>query len=198
MRVKAGPALLGKHEVCNGCLVRRLVEQALGALPLRAGGNADGHALAQRVYGLARGLGVGVGAKVARAGAVALARVLDGREDVGLRDGNVGVGLVVLEVHVEVGVVLGYEVSLQHQGLVLAAHHHVVKAADDLHHEGDLGAVVLQGYVLAHAGAQVLGLADVDHLARGVLPQVAARVGGDLGHLLGQGGRTACGGLCHG
>ena len=196
--VKAGPALLGKHEVGNGGLVRGLLEQALGALPLRAGGHADGHALAQGVYGLSRALGVGVGAKVARAGAVALARVLDGREYVGLRDGNVGVGLVVLEVHVEVGVVLGYEVSLQHQGLVLAAHHHVVKAADDLHHEGDLGAVVLQRHVLAHAGAQVLGLAHVDHLAGGVLPQVAARVRGDLGHLLGQGGRAACGGLCHG
>ena len=196
--VKAGPALLGKHEVGNGGLVRGLLEQAFGALPLRAGGHADGHALAQGVYGLSRAPGVGVGAKVARAGAVALARVLDGREYVGLRDGNVGVGLVVLEVHVEVGVVLGYEVSLQHQGLVLAAHHHVVKAADDLHHEGDLGAVILQRDVLAHTGAQVLGLTHVDHLAGGVLPQVAARVRGDLGHLLGQGGRAACGGLCHG
>ena len=81
--------------------------------------------------------------------------------------------------------VLADEVSLEHQRLVLVIDHDVVEAGDQLHHEGDLLAVVLQGDVLAHAGAQVLGLAHVDNLAGSVFPQIAAGVGGHLRHLLG-------------
>ena len=201
--VEARAALLGQHHVGDGRLIRVLLEQALGALPLRAGGKAYGDDLAQGVDGLAGGAGVGVGAEVARALAVLLARVLDRGEDVGLGDGDERVGLVVLVVHVEVGVVLRDEVALQDERLVLGAHHHVVEGLDHLHHERDLLALVLQRHVLAHAGAQVLGLADVDDLALGVLPEVAARVGGDPRDLLGEGGlhaavaRGAARGLAH-
>ena len=77
--VEAGAPALGEHEVGHRHVIGMAVQVALGALPLRAGADADGHHLAQRVDGLARGAGVGVGAKVARALAVLLARVLDGR-----------------------------------------------------------------------------------------------------------------------
>ena len=184
--VKAGPAALGEQQVGNGGLVGLALEDATGALPLRAGGRADGDHLAQGVDGVASGLGIGVGTKVTRALAVLLAGVLDRGKDVGLRDGDEGVGLVVLVVHVEVRVVLRDEVSLQDERLVLGAHDHVVKGLDHLHHERDLLAVILQRHVLAHAGAQVLGLAHVDDLALGVLPEVAAGVGGDERHLLGE------------
>ena len=187
--VKARAAALSEHEVGDGRLVRVALEQPLGALPLRARCHADGHDLAQGVDRLARGAGVGVGPEVARALAVPLARVLDRREDVRLGDGDEGVALVVLVVDVEVGVVLGDEVALEHERLVLGAHDHVVEGLHDLHHERDLLALVLQGHVLAHAGAQVLGLAHVDNLALAVLPQVAARaLGGHLRHLGGEGG----------
>ena len=89
--VEAGAALAREHDVGDGGLVGLALEQALGALPLGAGGRADGHELTQSVDGLARSLGVGIGAEVASALAVLLARVLDGREDVRLGDGDVGV-----------------------------------------------------------------------------------------------------------
>ena len=117
-----------------------------------------------------------------------LPRVLDGREEVALGERNEGVGLVVLEVHVEVGVVLRDEVALEHQGLVLIGDHQVVEARHQLHHERDLLAVVRELHVLLHAGAQVLGLAHVDDLASGVFPEVAAGIGGHAGHLLGKRG----------
>ncbi len=157
--VEAGPPRAGKRQVGHGRLVRAALQLSTAALPLRARGRADGHDLAQRVDGVARGVSVGVGAKVARPLAVVLARVLDGREHIRLGDGDVGVALVVLEVHVEVRVVLSDEVALEHEGLVLGAHHDVVERPHDLHHEGNLVAVVLERHVLAQAGAQVLGLA---------------------------------------
>ena len=191
MVIEAGAALAGEHHVRDGGLVGLPLEQAAGALPLGAVRGADGHELAQGVDGLARRLGVRVGAEVARALAVLLSRVLDGREDVGLGDRDVGVGLVVLEVHVEVGVVLGDEVALQDERLVLGADDDVVEGLDDLHHEGDLLPVVCKRDVLLEAGAEVLGLAHVDDGARGVLPQVAAGVGGDERDLLNERGRGA-------
>ena len=183
--VEAGSAVLAQNQVGDRHVVGVTLEVAAGALPLRAAGDADGHRLAQGVDGLARGVGVRVRAEVAGSLAVPLARVLDRREGVVLGDGDVGVALVVLEVDVEVGVVLGDEVALQHQRLVLGAHDHIVEATDHLHHQGDLGTVVRQVDVLEHARAQVLGLAHVDDLPPAVLPEVAARLRGNLGHLLG-------------
>ena len=189
MVVEAGAAAVGEHHIGDGRIRGMALEVATAALPLRAGGDADGHGLTQGVDGLAGGLGISVGTEVARALAVALAGVLDGRVHVAHREGDIGIALVVLEVHVEVGMVLLDEVALQHEGLVLGAHHEVVEAAHHLHHEGYLGAVVREVHVLQHAAAQVLGLPHVDDVTLGVLPQVAAGVGGHLRHLLGNGGQ---------
>ena len=188
--VEAGAPRARKRQVGNGRLAGAALKLAAAALPLGARGRADGHDLAQRVDGVARGVCVGVGAKVARALAVVLAGVLDGGEHVRLGDGDVGVALVVLEVHVEVRVVLGYEVALEHEGLVLGAHHDVVERPHDLHHKGDLVTVVLERHVLAQTGAQVLGLAHVNDLPARVLPEVAARVRGGVVHLAAQLGQA--------
>ena len=196
MVVEARAALACEHDIGDGGLVGLTFEDATGTLPFGAGGRADGDDLAQGVDGLARGLGVGVGPEVARALAMALARVLDRREDVGLGDRDIGVGLVVLEVDVEVGVVLGDKVALEHERLVLGAHDHVVEGLDHLHHEGDLLAVIGQSDVLLEPCAQVLGLAHVDDSAGRVTPQVAAGFGGHERDLLDK-GRRAVDGACH-
>ena len=185
--VKAGAPLARERHAGKVSRVGIGLQAPSRALPLGTGCHAHRHDLAKDVDGLARGTGVGVGAKVARAALVPLARVLDGRERVGARDGYEGVALVVLEIDVEVRVVLRDEVALQHQRLVLGAHDDVVKVGHQLHHEGDLLAVVGQRGVLAHARAEVLGLAHVDDLARRVLPQVAAGLGGDAVNLAGDG-----------
>ena len=193
--IETGSPLLGAHELDHVGILGALLEQAPHVLPARAGGIADGHHLAQGIDGLAGGAGIRIGAKVARAALVLLAGVLDGREHIAHRERDVGIALVVLEVDVEIGVVLLDQVAFEHQGLVLAFHHHVVKRGHELHHEGDLLAVVGERDVLLHAGAQVFGLAHIDNLARGVFPQVATRAGGHLRHLLGNGGDGALGRL---
>ena len=182
--VEAGAALSGKHDVGNGGLVGFALKDAAGALPFGAGSRADGNDFAQGVDGLTRGLGVGIGPEVTRALTMALARVLDRREDVGLGDRDVGIGLVVLEVDVEVGVVLGDEIALEHERLVLGAHDHVVEGLNHLHHERNLLAVVGQGDVLLETRTEVFGLTHVDDGTRCVAPQVAAGLGGYERNLL--------------
>ena len=78
----------------------------------------------------------------------------------------------------------------EHEALVLGAHHDEVERPHDLHHEGNLVAVVLERHVLAQAGAQVLGLAHVDDLTARVLPEVAAGVRGSVVHLATQLGQA--------
>ncbi len=86
------------------------------------------------------------------------------------------------------------EVDLEDEGLVLGAHDDVVEARSGSHEARHHGALVGELHVLAHAAAQVLGLAHVEHIAGSVFPQVAARVCGDEGNLLGDRGRGAGGG----
>ena len=188
--VEAGAAVLGLGQRHDVALLGMRLDLAAHALPLGAGGDAQRHHLAHHVDHGARGAGIGVGAKVARLGAVTLARVLDGREDVAFRERDVGVALVVLEVDVEGRAVLVDEVDLEDEGLVLGAHDHVVEACRGRHEARHHGTFVGELHVLAHAGAQVLGLAHVEHVALGVLPEVAARVGGNERHLLGDGGQV--------
>ena len=188
--VEARTAVLGLGERHDVGLLGVGLKLAADALPLGAGGQAHRHDLAHHVNRGAGGAGVRVGAKVARARPVALARVLDGREDVILGDGDVGVALVVLEVDVEGRSVLVDEVDLQHEGLVLRPHHHVVEAGRGRHEARHHGALIGELHVLAQPRAQVLGLAHVQDVALGILPQVAARVDGGGGHLLGDRGRV--------
>ena len=82
-----------------------------------------------------------------------LARVLDGGEYVATRDGDVGVGLVVLVIDVEIRMVLGDELAFEDERLMLAFDDDVVEARNELHHERDLCAIVGQRDVLAQASA---------------------------------------------
>ena len=82
--------------------------------------------------------------------------------------------------------VLGDEIALEHERLVLVLDDDVVERAHLLHHERDLCAVIRQVDVLPHAVAEVLCLADIDDRALGILPEIAARIGGDLVHLVSQ------------
>ena len=187
--VEAGPSQLGQGQRRDAHLVGMGREVAAAPLPFRAGRDADRRHLAQGVDRGARGLGIGVGAEVARALLVVLACVFDRGEDVRLRDRDVGIALVVLEVDVEIGMVLVDELALQDQRLVLGPHDDVVEGPHHLHHQGDLGSIVRERRVLAHAGAEVLGLAHIDDCARRIAPEVAARVGGHALHLLGDAGQ---------
>ena len=191
MVVETGAPLLRADELEQVGVGRVLLQQPADPLPLRARSRADRGDLAQDIDGLACRAAVGVGSEVARIGPMALARVLDRGKRVPLRDGDVGIGLIVLVVDVEIGVVLGDEVALQDEGLVLGIDHDVVEARHQLHHERGLLPVIGQRDVLLHAGAQVLGLADVYHIARGVLPKIAAGIRGDLGDLLDEGRHSA-------
>ena len=120
-----------------------------------------------------------VGAEV---GAAVLAQAA-GDEDLGVAvaqgELDVGVGLVVAQQDVEARLALLDEVVLEREGLVFVGDGDVVDV-DGLAHEGAGLGVRLRGLkkVGADAGAEVLGLADVDHLAFGVLVEVATGGGG--------------------
>ena len=58
---------------------------------------------------------------------MAFTRVLDSGKDIAMRDGDIGVALVVLEVDIKIRVILLDKIALQNKRLVLALDHHVVK-----------------------------------------------------------------------
>ena len=78
---------------------------------------------------------------------------------------------------------LGNELALEDERLVLRLDDDVVEALHRLHHERDLRAIVRQRDILLHAGAQVLRLADVDDRTGGILPEVASGIGRNEGDL---------------
>lgn len=156
--IEARASMLRAHKVDHVALVFVRLNEPSRALPLRAGRDADRNNLADRVDGLARGTAIGIRAEIARAGLVLLTRVLDGGVHIAFGDGDEGIALIVFEVDVEVGPILADELALQDERLVLGIHHQVIEALHELHHEGNLGAVVGQGHILAHARTQVLAL----------------------------------------
>ena len=101
-------------------------------------------------------------------------------EAIGEGEFDVGVGLVVAEQDVEARLALLDEVVFKSEGFVLVGDEDVVDV-DGLAHEGAGFGVGLGGFkkVGADAGAEVLGLADVDDLALGVLIEVDAGLGGE-------------------
>ena len=115
-----------------------------------------------------------------------LARVLDRGERVGERERDEGVGLVVAVVDVVGRAELLDEVRLEDEAVDLGRGDEVVEDVDLRHHQRHHRALVVPADVLAHARAQRLGLADVEDLARGVLPQVDAGRLGDLRELRSQ------------
>ena len=106
MVIKARTALLGANKLNNiavgGML---LLEQTAHMFPARAGSIADGHNLAQGIDHFACGTRICIGAKVARACPMAFTRVLDSGKDIAMRDGDIGVALVVLEVDIKIQVI---------------------------------------------------------------------------------------------
>ena len=116
-----------------------------------------------------------VGAEV---GAAVLAQAA-GDEDFGIavgeRELDVGVGLVVAQQDVEARLALLDEVVFEREGFVLVGDGDVVHVDGLAHQRAGLG-VGLRRFeeVGANARPQVLRLADVDHLALGVLVEIAA------------------------
>ncbi len=105
-----------------------------------------------------------------------------GDEDLGIAVGegdlDVGVGLVVAQQDVEARLALLDEIVLEREGLMLVGHRDVIHVDRLAHQRAGLGVSLRRSQeVGAHAGAQVLGLADVDHLALGVLVEIAAGEG---------------------
>ncbi len=92
-----------------------------------------------------------------------------------LRDEDVGEGLVVAQQHVVARLELLDQVRLEQQRLGLGARGHELhrRRIDD--HAGDAVRMRVAAGVGAHARFQVLGLADVEHLASGVDHAVDAR-----------------------
>ena len=122
-----------------------------------------------------------VGAEVGRAVFAEAA----GDEDFGVAVGegelDVGVGFVVAEEDVEAGFALLDEVVFEGEGFALIGDEDVFEVDGLAHERAGLGVGGLVGgeEVAADAGTQVLGLADVDDFALGVLVEVAASAGGE-------------------
>jgi hypothetical protein len=116
---------------------------------------------------LAHRLGVGEGAEIARALVEAAAVEGDARTGVG-RQLDVGIGLVVAEEDVVLRRQALDEVVLEDQRLGLGARGGHLDAGHLPHHEPDARAQVGFLEIGGDALLQVLGLADVEHLAVGV------------------------------
>ena len=125
--IKARTALLGANKLNNIAVGGMLLEQTAHMFPSHAGSIADGHNLAQGIDHFACGTRIRIGAKVARARPMAFTRVLDSGKGIAMRDGDIGVALVVLEVDIKIRVILLDKIALQNECLVLALDHHVIK-----------------------------------------------------------------------
>ena len=106
-----------------------------------------------------------------------LASVFDCGERITFGDGDERVRFIILEVGVEPWGMLVDKVLLEHQGLMLVAHHDILERADLLDEQRDLRTLVLEIDILAHARTKLLGLADVDDLPVLVFPQIHAGEG---------------------
>ena len=143
---------------------------------------------------LADALGARVRAEVEPVAAVALAREVDARVVLVHRDRDVRVRLVVAQPDVEARPVLLDEVLLGEQRLGLGRDEHELDRLDRVDHL--VGAARHRvGEVPADAAAQVLRLADVDHLSVGVAEQIDARAGRQRLALLGELGAPSL--RCH-
>ena len=147
------------------------------------GAGAEGEQAADEVHGLVDAAGRCVRPEVAAAVLGQLAGAFDAREVLGQADLDEGVALVVLEAHVEARLVALDEVGLEQQRLADGVGQGVVDAGDPV--DGLLDAqrwrTAAAGLpVLAHAAAQALRLAHVEHPAAGVLHQVDAGVIGQV------------------
>src|SRR6185437_1255757 len=94
---------------------------------------------------------------------------------VGERELDVGIGLVVAQQDVEARLALLDEVVFERERLVLVGDRDVLEVHGLAHQRAGLGVSLRGGEEVApHPGAQILGLADVNDLALGVLVEVTA------------------------
>ena len=106
-------------------------------------------------------------------------------EDLGIavvhRELDVGVGLVVAQQDVEARLALLDQVVFKRQRFAFVIDRDVVDVDRLAHQRAGLAIVDLVSLeeIRAHARAQVLGLADVDDLAFGILVEIAAGRGGE-------------------
>ena len=127
------------------------------------------------LQGLAQGADVGVGPEVAGTLDAHAPDHEHARERLAQRHGDVRVALVVREADVEAGLVLLDEVVLEQQGLGLVRNDDRLEVGDLANQRRVVGAVrVIRSEVARHPLAQALRLPDVEHFARGVLPEVDA------------------------
>ena len=108
----------------------------------------------------------------------AAARDEDARIGLAPGDAEVGVFLVILQQHIEVGLMVLDQVGFQRQRLGFAVGHDELDLADLPHHQGDARAVGVAATALeiaAHPVAQHLRLADVEDPVLAIPQQVAAR-----------------------
>ena len=122
---------------------------------------------------------VGVGSEVARPGNVPPPGDQHSGEGLAQRHRDRRVALVVLQPDVEAGTVLLDEIVLQDERLGLARHHDRLDVGDQpLEQLVPRAGGEIAGEVAAHPTPEALRLAHVQHLARGILPEVDA---GSLG-----------------
>ena len=124
---------------------------------------------------LPQGADVGVRPEVAGAGEVDPAHHEDPGKRLTERDGDARVALVVREPDVEARFVLLDQIVLEQQRLCLSRHHDGFEIGDLPGQRRALRRLLhFGGEVRGHPRPQALGLADVEDLARGVLPEIDA------------------------
>jgi hypothetical protein len=157
------------------------------ALPDVDRAGPEGEEAADQVHRLVDAARRGVGAEVAAAVGVQLPRPLDAREVLAERDPDVRVALVVLEADVEARLVALDQVGLEEERLRDRVRQRVLDVGDAVDRLADPVHLAVPGSgrlllpVAAHARAEVLGLADVQHGPARVAHEVDAGPGRQAG-----------------
>ena len=149
---------------------RAAIGQALDATPFRARCRTQRHHAARNVYHLACRSTIGEGSEIFRSFTVLFTRVFDGGENISRCERDERITFIVFEVRVEKRRVLLDQVVFQNKRLMLIFHHNIIERLNLIHQQRNLRAIVLEIHVLAHAGAQLFCLANVDNGAFCVFP----------------------------
>jgi len=89
---------------------------------------------------------------------------------------DIRISFVIAQQHIEARLLLLDEIIFKRQRLFFVVHHNVVNVHRLAHQRAGFSLVIGAFYkVIAHPGAQVLGLANVNHRPLGVLVQIHAR-----------------------
>ncbi len=143
--------------------------------PISTGCGAYGHDATSDIDQAPCRTRVGIRAEITRVATMLLARELDRRKSITLRQGYERVGLIIFEVSIEPRGVLIDEVLFENQALVLACHDDVFEGGYLLHEQRDFRTLILKIHVLAHTRTQLLCLTNVNNLTRRIFPQINPR-----------------------